>query len=202
MSVYYEFYVGYTTNDNKFHAYGPYDKFGKLTNLFFRSGGYINGLNHDFAKIDDDMLDDDLKNLFGYKDYSNNMHYDMYYLDVNDLPDTEYVISGYFPMDEVIMDIEDKDGSYDKCFTERYSNTEYSIRLQKAIIDKDEEELKRLKKFVFYSYPDYNSKNYLAYQLSTYILWDGLFSEQNIKDSVKENTGEEVKDIVFLMHIS
>lgn len=200
MSTYYSFYIGYRTKEKKFHAFGPYDKFNNLHPALCLSRSFVSDLYEDFYRIDIKDMDDFLKGKFVYKVYQEELVSYLYYLPVDKLPDTDYMKRGYYPVDEIVEYLEDSD-HWDYYFSERYTETEYSIKLSTAIKNNDTEELERLKKFNYFSYPDYNCKEYDSSILHKFINYNGPFDSYCIEHALKENN-EELDDIVILLEIS
>ena len=203
MSTYYLFYLGYTTNeDDKVHLFGPFDKFGKKHPMVVRSRSFIYEMDKEFAPLNEENMGDDVKEAFGYKmPYEDKVRYGLHYLKANELPDPNYIRSGYFLLDEVIA-ATGEDDPYETYFTEWYSPTEYSMRLSNAVMKDDKDEIARLKEFVFFSYPDYCSKDYISSLIYQYISWNGPFDRYSIESTLKDNNAGELKDMIILMNIS
>lgn len=203
MSTYYDFYLGYKAKgDDKLHAFGPYDKFGNLTSFLCKSRSFISDIHEEFRKCSIEQLDDELKDKFTYT-YSDpgkneKVYCNLYYLDYDELPSNcDYMKSGFYPVDEVTEYIQDKE-SLDFYYTEYYSPTEYGMKLATAVNSNDEEQIKWLKSFVFFTYPDYNSIEYDTYYIKKFI-WncmDDYYIENRLKDH-----GQELDKIVILLRI-
>lgn len=195
MSTYYRFYVGYETKDDIMHLFGPYDKFGNLCPMIERSRSFIGNFTEYFNDISENYMDDEIKEKFKYTGYCDKLCYNIKYARVSDLPDINFVKSGYCSVEEVFENM-DNDEKY---FNEMYSEVEYSLLLQKALRSNDTEELDRLKGFIFYSYPDYTSDNYISSIINSYITWNGPFSVYSMEDAIKDSGTGEYKNMVIFM---
>ena len=67
--------------------------------------------------------------------------------------------------------------------------------------DPDKEEIERLKKYTYFTYPDYDSKEYESYIMNLYLSYTGPFSSYHIETALKE-AGEELDEVIILMEIS
>lgn len=196
MSTYYYFYLGYRTLDNKVHLLGPCDKFGKFHPMLERSRSFIGNVPYNFYHIDESEMDDEVKIKFGYESYNKTISYNISYLPTNELPSTDFIKSGYFNVDEVLKNLNESE----KYFEEYYNFNEYSLKLQSAVISNDTEEINRLKKFIFYSYPDYSSDEYVYFLLNQYISFYGPFNEYTIKDILKDEY-KNFKESIIIMEV-
>ncbi len=200
MSTYYSFYIGYKTKDGKFHAYGPFDKEQQLRPCLEKSRSFISNLYEDFIKLSINEMDDFLKEHFTYKggfsSSDETLHSDLYYLPVSELPETNFIKRGYYTTEDIV----DYLANGEPYFGEYYSENEYAIRISAAFKNGDTEELDRLKKFSYFSYPDYESKEYESFILHHFMSFQGPFDDYHIKESIKAG-GEELENIVILMDV-
>jgi len=197
MSTYYNFYIGYTEKDNKIiHPYGPFNSFNELYPILTKSRSFISDIYHEFIHSDIDELDDTLKEKFTYKSTLNNkIENTLYYLDINDLPDSDFMKDGYFPIDDIIAYFEEKESEYDEFYySDRISTESYSIQLETAIKSDNKEEIERLKKYTYFRYLDRNSIEFDSFLIKK------SFDEYEIK-YLLEKHGKEVDKILILLSI-
>lgn len=201
MSTYYSFYIGYKTKDSKYHAYGPFDKDHKLRPVLEKSRSFISNIYEDFIKLPIEEMDEFLKKHFTYNGRSlsseERIESSLYYLPVSKLPGTNFVKRGYYTTEDIV----DYLANGEPYFSEYYEENEYAIRLSVAFKNGDTEELDRLKKFSYFCYPDYESKEYESFVFHHFLSFQGPFDDYHIKESIKTG-GEELEDIIILMNIS
>ncbi len=167
MSYYYNYYIGYK-KDNKIYPFGPYDANGKFYSIISKSRSFASNLYEDFYRVKEEQISDELRKIFSYKNYKNEEVVEVKYLPVKDLPKGSFIKTGYFLIDEV----------------ERYEKTEetdefstpltpqiYAAKLQNEVMlgkkkSNDEECVEyNASDYMYYAYPDYNSKEYEAFIL-------------------------------------
>ena len=200
MSTYYSFYIGYRTKDKKFHAFGPFDKDNKLRPILVKSRSFISDLYQEFYPVRIEDMDEFVEIMFTHSSIYGNtdgLVTDLKWLPVSDLPGTDFMKTGYFLTEEIMDYILTKE----PCFSEHYEMIEYSILLEAAVKNNNTEEIERLKKYSFFSYPDYDSAEFESYILNHAISFQGPFSEYIIKESVKKSN-QELSDIVILLDIN
>lgn len=200
MSTYYNFYIGYKVKeDDKFHLYGPYDKFRNIQPCFTKSRSWISDLYHEFSKMNIDDMDDEIKEKFTYPNTykEGEICADFHYLKICDLPSTNYIKHGYVRMDEAIEYLEDGD----PYFSTLYSPDEYSVMLATAIRKNNTSEIDELKDMVFLSYATTNSQEYESFLIQIYTSWSGPFNDYEIENNLKEN-GLTLEDIYVFMEIN
>lgn len=198
MSTYYSFYLGYTTKDGKFHAFGPFDKFNNIRPMLEKSRSFISDLYEDFIKVPIDKMDEYLFNNFTYNDpYKEGERYNyLYYLPARNLPGTDFIKRGYYTTE----DIADYLNTGEPYFSDYYSETEYGLKLSTAVKNDDKEEIDKLKKYSYFSYPDYECREYESFVMHQFMSYNGPFDNYHIEHSLKDN-GEELEDIVILLTI-
>ena len=171
MSTYYNYYVGYK-HDGKIYPLGPYDCFGKLKCVIWRSGSFASDMHEDFISVSEDMVSDELRKSFEYTDYDGKKAVNLKYLPLNELPDKSYIKKGYFLIDEVkAYEAGEEYGSRD-LFYDHLDPITYAAMAQnecvfgkpkpKKDIDGEEYEVHSASDYMFYAYPDYYSKEYEA----------------------------------------
>lgn len=199
MSTYYSFYLGYTTKDGKLHAYGPFDKFNNIRPMLEKSRSFISDLYQDFIKVPIDKMDDYLYQHFTYKNpYKENERCAyLYYLPADELPGTDYIKRGYFTAE----DITDYLTTGEPYFSDYYNETEYSLKLSTAVKNDDKEEIDRLKKYTYFSYPEYECKEYESYVMHQFMSYNGPFDRYHMESTLKEN-GEELDKVIILLTIN
>lgn len=220
MSTYYSFYVGYEAQDGKIHTFGPYDRTRKIRPIVERSRSFIPyDFTESFHRLFEDKMADDLKEDFTYtytikelnpetgefEDKEETGREDSIYVaHLNQLPNTNYMIYGYFPMDE-IMDYVNNDNKYDYYFSNKYDVEEFGFVLKSAIDKGDKEEIDRLKNYQFFSYPDYSSKEYLSNFIYEAVSYNGPFDEYIMKSHINDQKDikeeDKYKETVIIMTI-
>ena len=167
MSYYYNYYIGYK-KDNKIYPFAPYDANGKFYSIISKSRSFASNLYEDFYHVKEEQISDELRKIFSYKNYNNEEVVEVKYLPVKDLPKGSFIKTGYFLIDEV----------------ERYERTEeidvfstpltpqiYAAKFQNEVMfgkkkSNDEECVEyNASDYMYYAYPDYNSKEYEAFIL-------------------------------------
>ena len=209
MSTYYLFYIGYEDKGGMIHPYGPYNKFGNLTPVFERSRSFCNINNEFYNELTSDKMAEDFKEELAKLGYSEeDMKFmNFYYMNIKDMPSTNYQKSGYYKYEE-IMDYfnDDMDTDY---FTSSYSPDEFGLLLKKAVDNNDKEEIERLKEYTYITFPDTTCKEYDSFMIQSIIRFgefDDFYIERAVKENVnKENnpdkTNQEYENTVIIMKI-
>ena len=203
MTEYY-FYVGYKSKDGKFHAWGPFDRFNRLKPILYKTGGFISDLPNDFYKVDIDKMDDLLKEKFTHMGFSNELCSYLWYLPVDELPNTDFIKHRYFLTDDLAdyMSMKDPDviTNYDY---ESYTVDQYNIYCTQAIQTHNQEEMERLSKFQYWTYSDTSSKEYESFLLSHALSYNGFSDKTTIEYELKDYPEESPLDFAcVLLHIS
>lgn len=195
MSIYYSFYIGYISKDGAFHAFGPYDSQNNLRPCLEKSSSFISDIIDDFRPLQ-----------IGYMDTYLQTHFvdntcgcpgsRLHYLCACDLPSTDFIVEGYFPVNELREILSEDPSDREFCFSESYTESEYGILLSTAVKHDDTKEIERLKKFTYYCYPDYSSKEYDSFVIKQYLSYQGPFNKLHIEETV-----EDLDEIVILMEI-
>ena len=171
MSYYYNYYIGYK-KDGKVYPWGPYDAEGKIQPMVSRSRSFASDLHEDFYTVKDEMISDELRKDFEYTDYNGKKYFDVKYLPEKELPAGSYIKTGYF----LISDVKAyEEGEYFDGFYDRLSPEVYAAKLQHEMMfgknqpEKDDEGNEytepNASDYMFYAYPDYNSKEYETFIL-------------------------------------
>ena len=204
MSWYYTYYLGYIKKDDKeekIYPLGPFDYKGKLKDVFSKSRSFASDLHEDFRDINADQLDESFLKALGIeKNYSC-----IKMLSLSDLPKTDYVKSGYFLLSDVEeyykykneCSIGDLGIFYDKLTPEVYGlrlSNEIAFKTKKRIkydAEGEEIEIHPCSDYTFFSYPDYNSKEYESFLIKNVanILYDKYLDDENIEVVVVETEG-------------
>ena len=166
MSYYYNYYIGYK-KDNKIYPFAPYDANGKLYSLISDSRSFASDLYEDFYRVEEEQISDELRKNFSYKDYMGNETVKVKYLLLKDLPNGSFIKTGYF----LISEVEEYEKSDEAYFSNVLTPQIYAAKLQNEMMfgksknkDEDEEE-HNASEYMYYAYPDYNSKEYDAFLL-------------------------------------
>ena len=183
MSYYYSYYVGYKI-DGKIHPFGPYNSFGKLKSVITKSRSFASDLHEEFYCIAEDEISDELRKEFEYEDWHGNKVVDVKILPICDLPSGSFIKKGYFLIEDVEQ-YEDPENYNFEGFFDHVSPTVYASMVQHEMqFGKPERKMddydtwyypKSASDYMYYEYPDYNSKEYeaetirnVAYMLEEY----------------------------------
>ena len=183
MSYYYTYYIGYMS-ENKIYPLGPYSATGELKSVISKSASFASDLHRDFLNVLEDRISDELKKEFSYENWNGETVMErVKYLPVKDLPKDSFVKSGYFLIEDVIA--YENDSNSEELFYEHVSPTVYAALLQheaqfgKPAPKKDEEGYEipvySASDYMYYTYPDYNCKEYEADLLRTVAYMLGEF---------------------------
>ena len=86
MSYYYNYYIGYMSND-KIYPLGPYSATGKLRPAVCKSSSFASDLHDDLYYVQDNMISDELRKELSYKNYNGEIVMDnVRYCMLSDLP--------------------------------------------------------------------------------------------------------------------
>ena len=169
MSYYYDYYVGYK-KDGKIYPLGPYDSMGKLRPALSRSRSFASDLYNEFYPIKEAEISDELRARFESEDWNGKLKLNATYLTESDLSElnSNYIKSGYF----LISDVEsyEKDGYTWDIFYDKITPQVYAAKLQHELtfgknqpqkdIEGNEYTEPNASDYMYYAYPDFNSKEY------------------------------------------
>ena len=175
MSYYYNYYIGYMSKD-KIYPLGPYSATGKLRPAVCKSSSFASDLHDDLYYVQDDMISDELREAFSYKNYNGEIVMDnVRYCMLSDLPDGNGITKGYFLIDDVKAYEEDRsaDVFYDKLSPEVYAAMlKNELMFGKPAPEKDcegeEYQPKSASDYMYYAYMDHNSKAYETFILRAF----------------------------------
>lgn len=173
MSYYYSYYIGYRDSSGKIYPYGPYDAFGKLYPVIERSRSYASDLHELFYIIPEDSISNELKSGLGYKDEGKDDYtFHGKYLPLTDLPNGDYIKSGYFLIEDVKRynkdDFDSEDLFYNMITPDVYAEMLHNqLIFDNSIYEKEDIEgekyvVPRASDYIRFSAPDYYSKEYEA----------------------------------------
>lgn len=173
MSYYYSYYIGYRDSSGKIYPYGPYDTFGKLYPVIERSRSYASDLHELFYIIPEDSISNELKNGLGYKDEGKDDYtFHGKYLPLTDLPNGDYIKSGYFLIEDVKRynkdNFDSEDLFYNMITPDVYAEMLHNqLIFDNSIYEKEDIEgeryiIPRASDYIRFSAPDYYSKEYEA----------------------------------------
>jgi hypothetical protein len=168
MSYYYNYYI--CIEDKKtgnIKPLGPYDCNGKLKSIIERSRNFASDLYKDFYNLPQDKISDELRKEFEYEDWNGEKKCELKYLPYDKLPEGDYIVKGYF----LIEDLQAwKQGGDDSLFYSVIEPQIYAELLKKEIIfgknqpEKDEEGIEYTKPnasdYIYSAVPNYFSKEY------------------------------------------
>lgn len=173
MSYYYSYYIGYRDSSGKIYPYGPYDAFGKFYPVIERSRSYASDLHELFYIIPEDSISNELKNSLGYKDEGKDDYtFHGKYLPLTDLPNGDYIKSGYFLIEDVKRynkdNFDSEDLFYNMIIPDVYAEMLHNqLIFDNSIYEKEDIEgekyvVPRASDYIRFSAPDYYSKEYEA----------------------------------------
>jgi len=190
MSTHYNYYIGYRSNDNLIHMYGPFNKFGNLTPIF-RTRNSTTGLDKEFLNVK--------KEEFDVNDW--NKHFEGYgevkILPVSKLPNDDFTESKFFHKDDIIYYINNKE-LYPEY--ESFSPVEYGIRVKNAIKNNDTDLLNELNKYELFTYEDRNSVAYEVSLINNYLNIN--FYIDRLVDKNTTASYEKLKELLVVLLIS
>lgn len=203
MSTYYNFFIGYIDNKTKkVYAIGPYDNKSELKSIFYKTSSFISELYKEFAHVDVDRIDDSIKEEFTYTwnktdGSGTNTTSNLYVLPVEDLPDDNFVKSGYFlikDVEEYLKDSYDFDGFYETVDPILYAEmVKQEVMFGKPKPEKDEEGYEipvySASDYMYFAYPDYNSMEYEVHRLR--LAYSSLYCEYDHKN-------EDITPVILL----
>jgi len=182
MSYYYDYYIGYKSGD-KMYPFGPYNSLGELKAVISRSRRFASDLHNEFYPIDDNEVSDELREVFEYEDWNGNRVVNVKVLAIDELPKGSYIKKGYF-LNEDVQRYEDLgidfDGFYDSVSPVIYASmAQNEARFGKPDRRKNDYDEwyypHSASDYMYYAYPDYESKEYeaevirtVAYMLNDY----------------------------------
>ncbi len=170
MSYYYNYYLGYV-KDGRVFPLGPFDYSGKLKALLSRSRSFASDLHDRFFRIQEEMISDELRHEFEYKDYEGEIQMqNIHTLMLDELPKGSYIKSGYFLIEDVERYIHtgDPDSFYD-----RKDPAVFAAILQneavlgapptKYDLEGNPYPIRSAADYMYFAYPDYQSEAYEAF---------------------------------------
>ena len=176
MSYYYNYFLGYI-KDNKVYPLGPFDNKGKIHAIISRSRSFASDLHDDFLPIDEELLSDELKEQFQYKNYNGDIVTEhIKCLPIDKLGNDNYIKSGYF----LIEDIEEyqKDKNTEDIFYEAMTPELYAMKMKNELafgtpkekFDAEENPLDvhSCSEYAYFAYPNYLSREYEVSRIKDY----------------------------------
>ena len=168
MSYYYQYYIGYEdTQTGIIYPYGPYNCQGKLKPIVEKSRSFASDLYNEFVPIPSGCVSTELRKEFEYEDWQGNKQIDVKYLKIDNLPDGDYIIKGYFPIDDVQAW---EQGECSDLFYHMISPLVYAEKMRNELTfgknqpkkDIEGEEYTELNAsdYMYYAAPNYCSKEY------------------------------------------
>lgn len=198
MSYYYNYYIGYK-RDGKIYPWGPYTAEGRLEPVLSRSRSFASDLYNKFHVVSDKEISEELRKEFEYEDWTKTKRVDVKYLSEDDLPTGSYIKTGYFLIKDVEAYENDKYGDFEG-FYDVISPEVYAAKLQHEMMfgknqpKKDDEGYEytepNASDYMYYAYPDYNTKEYESFFLRQLIdaLCD-VFAGRDVEYVVLETEG-------------
>lgn len=190
MSYYYNYYIGYI-KDGKIYPWGPYNARGKLEPMISRSRSFASDLHREFYAVSDKEVSEELRKEFEYEDWNKTKRVEVKYLSEKDLPTGSYIRKGYFLIKDVQAYENDEDGNFEG-FYDVISPEVYAAKLQHEMMfgknqpKKDAEGYEytepNASDYMYYAYPDYETKEYESFSLRQLI---GALRDYGLGDDVE-----------------
>ena len=174
MSYYYNYYIGYS-HDGKICPLGPYDAFGKLRCVLSRSRSFASDLHEDFRDVPEGMISDELRKEFEYENWEGRKEIDVRFLEYENLPGDDFIRKGYFLIEDVAEyeKEHDSEGLFYDCLSPTVYHAKAANEMKFGrpgpLKDCEGEEYipKAAADYMYYSYPDYRSKEYEVFLIKT-----------------------------------
>lgn len=177
MSTYYYFYVGYIDNKTKkVSPMGPFDDQGKLQEIFYKTGGSVSEMYRLFEHVNYEDIDEKYQEEFSDESWNdeNIRKSILYMLPVDELPDSNFIKSGYY----LVKDVEDYLKDDDHCefdgFYQRIDPILYAEMVKQEVMfgkpksEKDEDgydiPVYSASDYMWFSYPDYYGQEYESFR--------------------------------------
>ena len=169
MSYYYQYYAGYCL-DGKIYPWGPYNANGDIKPILSRSASYASDLHERFRPIQADEISNELRAGFEVKDWHGDPTVPLKILDLEDLPDGDFIKRGYFLIDDVQQYEANGDSYFDgfynmltpQIYAAKMSN-ELKFGPKKPKRDIEGNEFEEHSAGEYYAYPDYESEEYESF---------------------------------------
>lgn len=168
MSWYYNYYLGYE-KDDKVYPLGPYDVDGKIHPIFSVSRSFASDLHEDFYFVGKEKFSDKAIEALGYEGTLE----ELWMLPINELGSDDFIKRGYFLTRDVQEYLKDGD-SYDR-FYESLSPEVFAAKVAneskmgppqpKKDIEGNEIEVYSANEYMYFAYPDYNSREYEVFKI-------------------------------------
>lgn len=170
MSYYYSYYIGLENKkSNLIIPFGIYDYLGNLKPVIKKSKSCASDLHEYFYEIPSEKITYELEKEFEYTDWQGNKQLNIKYLRLEELPCGDYIMRGYFLIDDVQAW---EQGGDDSLFYHKISPEIYSEKMRNELTfgknqpKKDDEGLEYTESnasdYMYYAVPNYNSKEYEA----------------------------------------
>lgn len=189
MSYYYNYYIGYKKNE-KIYPWGLYNANGQLKPVISKSRSFASDLHEDFYTIKPQNISDELRKEFEYKDLNGKNTINVKYLPVDELPNSDFIRRGYFLIKD-IKEYQNTNSSFD-LFYDYLTPEVYAVKLQHEVIfgknqpQKDCEGTEytepNASDYMYYTYPDYNSKEYEVFMLKEMV---GILRDYKMSEEVE-----------------
>lgn len=191
MSWYYQYFLGVQDKQTKeIKPFGPYDCDGNLRPIIEKSSSFASELHNDFIRIPEEFVSAELRKEFEYEDYQGDKQFEAKYLMFNDLPDGDYIVRGYFPIEDHEMWVKEGD---DSLFYRVIDPHTYNELMRKELIfgknqpEKDSEGFEYTKPnasdYIYDAIPRYNSEEYeaeLIRQVANMLFGYELYEKYNL----------------------
>jgi len=170
MSYYYSYYLGIEDKESGLiKPLGPYNCDGELKPIVERSRSFASDLHDDFYILPDNKISEELRKQFEYEDYTGEKRVKVKYLYYEELCEDDYIVKGYFPIEDHQAWVQGKD---DSLFYTVIDSHTYAELLKKEIVFGKNEPKKNeygdeytelnASDYLYDAIPNYNSKAYEA----------------------------------------
>lgn len=155
---------------DKIFPLGPFDENGKPYSIFTRSRSFASNLHREFIPMTKNMVSDELKKsgICYALDESDDMFMSSNkYLPYKDLPDDDYIRTGYFLIED-IMAYESNGNDDSDIFWDYMTPTVYAAKLiNEQKFGKNENDEHSVKDYMYFAYPDRDSIEYESFLINS-----------------------------------
>ena len=175
MSWYYSYYIGYKKN-GKIYPLAPYDCNHNFYPIFEKSRNFSSDLHDYFYKVKKDEISEELKEIFGDDCFSERL---ISFLPLNEAKamSGQWIKTGYCLYD----DVQDYFQGYFSINDLKYnmlSPEQFVIKMQKELCSgQSEKEEHSYKDYIYFSFPDFECKEYEIFMILNQI--DNIYFENS-----------------------
>lgn len=163
MSWYYSYYIGYKKN-GKFYPLAPYDCNHNFYPILEKSRSFSSDLHNFFYKVEKDEISEELKEIFGNDCFSECL---ISFLPLKEARATcgPWIKTGYCLYDDVQDYLRDH-FSIDDLKYNMLSPEQFAVKMQKELCSgQSEDEEHSYKDYIYFSFPDFECKEYEIFMI-------------------------------------